>query len=77
MSGECPDCGMTLSGVPPQKVIRVIDAADNETIDIRWWRVRVDDSSDPPQRITEILTTSHIVPPLPVWTARLKDDPNA
>jgi hypothetical protein len=62
--------------VTANRVVRVIDAADNETIDIRWWRARVDDSSDPPKTITEILITRHTVPPPPVWTERLKDDPH-
>jgi len=62
---------------PAQKIVRMIDAADNETIQIRWWRVRLADS-DPHQQITETLSTFHTVPPTPVWAARQtpKDEPN-
>jgi hypothetical protein len=58
-----------VSGVPAQKIVRVIDAADNETIRIRWWRVRLADS-DPQQQLTEQLITEHTAPPNPVWTTR-------
>ena len=51
------------------KVIRTIEAADNETIEIRWTRVRLSDSQ-PPERIREILIERHSVPPGAVWEAR-------
>lgn len=60
----------------PSKIVRTIDAASDEVIRIRWWRVRLTDS-DPPERITEILTEEYTVPPTPVWEARQTSDKEA
>ena len=54
------------------QVIRRIEAADNETIEIRWSRVRVS-VDNPRERIREILIERHSVPPGSVWEARHKD----
>jgi hypothetical protein len=54
------------------KVVRVINAADNETIEIHWWKRSLAGSEDPQKRLTEILIERHTAPPADVWATRLK-----
>lgn len=63
------------------RIIRVINAAIDETIEIRWWRrIRPIEqpseagSPDPPKdRLTQILIDRHTAPPTAVWDARTKE----
>lgn len=53
-------------------IVRVVQAAEGETIEIHWWRRRPDPGSSDPQRkdLTEILIDRHTAPPSSVWDAR-------
>jgi hypothetical protein len=60
-------------------IVRTIDAAVGETIEIHWWRRRpytaaeqgILGSPDPQKKdLTEILIDRHTAPPASVWEAR-------
>lgn len=53
-------------------IVRVVQAAIGETIEIHWWRRTPDPgSSDPLKKdLTEILIDRHTAPPSAVWEAR-------
>lgn len=48
-------------------IVRVIDAAIDETIEIHWWRKKDPDPG------TEILRIRYTAPPAAVWAARISE----
>jgi hypothetical protein len=56
-------------------IVRVIQAAIGETIEIQWAR-RIPDPGDPQKYLTETIIDRHTAPPPDVWVARRTKDPH-
>jgi hypothetical protein len=56
-------------------IVRVIQAAKDETIEIQWCR-RIPDPRDPQKYLTDVFTERHTAPPASVWDARRNEEPD-
>jgi hypothetical protein len=56
-------------------IVRVIQAAIGETVEIHWAR-RIPDPGDPRKYLTETIINRHTAPPPSVWEARRNEEPD-
>lgn len=56
-------------------IVRVVQAATSETIEIHWCR-RIPDPQHPDKYLTDTIIERHTAPPPAVWEARRTHEPD-